>query len=582
MPIPSGLEEILRLFLPGAIDPELRFVLDIGVAVGLALVGGLVATRLGLPALVGYLLAGVVIGPFTPGFVGDQERIGALAELGIVLLLFTLGVQFSVREIREVGRVALVGASIQVVTTTLIAALAALLLGVAIAPAIVVGAALSISSTLVMVKVISARGEEQAVHARVAVGWTAVQDLLTVFLIVALPALVGAEPLLPLAAALLKAAIFLVLAYVVGTRLLPGLLLRVARLGSSELFLLTVIAVALIAALFSSAIFGLSLALGAFVAGVIVSESDIAHQAAAEVMPFRDLFAVLFFVSVGMLLDPTTLPASALLVLVLILVVVPGKWLVTTLLGRLMGLPARSAVLVGGSLAHAGEFTFVLGREALAVGAVAAAEYQALLGATAASIVLAPAAYGLAGRLAPILDSRLAAGGTVEPDRADPAEETSARRHVVVLGGGRIGWLVARAAAARGFGCVVVDRDRQRLDAFERIGAQTVFGDAANPWILRRVVHPTTRLVAICLPDPLTARLAAERIGALAPRVEIVARVAHPNDREILRRAGVHRFADEHAEAGIELARQSLQRLGVSSQELTVIAQGLRREAYGP
>ncbi len=366
----------LGQLFPITLTEQLRFILDLGAAVGAALLGGTIAVRLRQPAIVGYLLAGIVIGPFTPGFVGEVERISVLAEVGVVLLLFALGVQFSIRELTHVRRVALPGGVVQILATLLVGAGAALVLGLDLRAALVVGACLSISSTLVLVKALIDRGEIDSLHGRTAIGWAIVQDVATIVFIVALPPLAGDDLLGPFGLAILKAAAFLALAYVVGTRLLPWAFAVVARLRSPELFLLAVFATALLTAFISSAIFGLSLALGAFVAGILVSESNLSHQAAAEVIPFRDLFAVLFFVSVGMLIDPGALLAAAPSVVVLVVIAVAGKGAVTAVLGRMRGLPARTALLTGAGLAQVGEFSFILAEDGLELGILDAARVQ--------------------------------------------------------------------------------------------------------------------------------------------------------------------------------------------------------------
>lgn len=578
MPPPPGLEELLGGLLSQPLDEEVRFVLDMGVAVAVALVAGVLATRLGLPAVVGYVLGGVVIGPFTPGFVGDVERIEVLAEVGVVLLLFTLGVQLSVADVRRVGASVAVGATAQTIASIALGTVAGLALGLAPRDALLCGAALSVSSTLVLVKVLSARGEEGSLHGRVAIGWSVAQDIITVVIIAMLPALEGTDPLLPLGFAVIKAALFLGLGYVAGARVLPAFFRAVAGIGSPELFLLTVLGTALLAAAISSIVFGLSLALGAFVAGFIVSESDISHQAAAEVIPFRDLFAVLFFVSVGMLVDPRTLSESVPLIVGMLGVVVLARVALVAVPSTLVGLPVRSSILAGAALAQAGEFSFIIAGSSLDLELISPATYNLVLGTAVASTLLSPGVYSLGHRAVGWIEGRRELRG--EGEAATPEART--RRHVVVLGGGGTGSLVTRAVTARGLGCVVVDRDRRRLDVLQRLGAEVVFGDAASPAILKRALGTGTRIVVVALPDFLSTRLATERLRRIAPRVEVVARVRGAAEREELRRLGVRRFAEERAEAGIELARQSLQRLGISSQELTAIVQGLHREAYGP
>ncbi len=572
-----------------AISPELRFILNLGVAVALALAGGAVAIRLRQPPIVGYLVAGVIIGPFTPGFVGDHEQIAQLAELGIVLLLFALGVEFSLRELARVRRVVVPGAIAQIVVTTLVAGAVGIPLGLDPLSAIVVGSAVAISSTLVVLKILVERGELDALHGRTAIGWMIVQDLATIVLIALLEPLAGGDVALPLLFALLRTIAFLGLAYVVGTRLLPGLFRAVSRLGSPELFLLSVFATALLAAFVSSAVFGLSLALGAFVAGIVISESDLAHQAAGVITPFRDLFAVLFFVSVGMLLDPAALAADAPAVVVLLVVTMAAKAGTSALFGRLLGLPLRSAILLGALIAQAGEFSFLLAAQALHLDLIDTRAYNLVLGTAVLSIVLTPALVRGAVALVERLEHRAVA---VEPpvpgstpasrgERVLDDEEGRGRTSVVVLGGGRVGAIVVRAIRARGFRCVVVDRDQRALDTLATLGAATLFGDAANPAILHRVGLERARLVVVAIGDPLTARLAVERVRAINPKLPVIARARGRSEIASLQELGVSRVADPELEAGLELTRASLARMGVSGPEQTAIVLGIRRRTYG-
>ncbi len=573
------------------LSEQVRFILDLGAAIGAALLGGAIAVRLRQPPIVGYLLAGIAIGPFTPGFVGDVERISVLADVGIVLLLFALGVQFSIRELREVQRVALPGGSLQVLAILAAGTAAGLLLGLEPRAAFVVGACLSVSSTLVLLKNLLDSGEVDSLHGRTAIGWSILQDIATIVYIVVLPALAGGEVVGPLVVALVKAALFLALAYFVGTRLFPWLFGAIARLGSPELFLLAVVATALLTAFVSSAVFGLSLALGAFVAGILVSESDLSHQAAAEVIPFRDLFAVLFFVSVGMLLDPaalvTDLPAVVLLV-VLATVVKAGA---TAILGRIRGLPVRTALLLGAGLGQVGEFSFLIVEDAFELGIVDERTVNLVLGTTILAILVSP----LVVRVARWTAERVERRSTVEEPGPEPPrpgspptlrgeaelDDADDRPGIVVLGAGRVGRVVAHAARARGFRCVVVDRDPRRLEEIARTGAATLYGDAANPAILARAGLDRARVLIIAIADPLTARLAAERARRINPALTIAGRARGSQEANALRAAGARRVADPEAEAAFELARHALQRMGVSGPELTAIVAGLRRESYG-
>jgi len=578
---------------------QLAFIFGLGAAVAVALVGGMIAVRLRQPPIVGYLLAGVAIGPFTPGFVGDVDQIAVLADVGIVLLLFALGVEFSLRELRDVRRVALPGGAVQIALILATGAAIAVGLGYGLGAAFVVGACLSISSTLVVIKSLIDHGELDSLHGRVAVGWSIVQDVATIMFIVALPTLAeGGDVLIPFGIAIVKAVVFLVIAYAFGTRMLPWLFRLVASQGSGELFLLTVVATALLTAFVSSAVFGLSLALGAFVGGIVVSESDLSAQAAAEVIPFRDLFAVLFFVSVGMLVNPGALVDNAPLIAVLAIVAVLGKGAVVATLGWALRMPVRSAILLGGSMAQVGEFSFILAEEALELTLIDPDIYNLILGTAVVTIILTPLTRWLAMRLAVGVEARTdalaviagppaprpptaGAAPTSRTELAFASDEAEARSTIVVLGGGHVGRVVVRAVRMRGFRCVVVDRDSRRLEELAKLGAATIFGDAANPYILQRAGLDRARVMIVAIADPLTARLCADRARRLNPRVMIAARARGRREIGELRRHGAGRIADPDAEAAFELARHALQRMGVSGPELVGIVTGLRRDVYG-
>jgi CPA2 family monovalent cation:H+ antiporter-2 len=598
-------------FLDLELGEEVQFILNLGMAVAAGLIGGSIAVRLRQPAVLGYLLAGIAIGPFTPGFVGDVAEISILADVGIILLLFALGVEFSIAELRQIGRLAIPGAVAQIVIILATGALLSYGLGIDLTASLVVGACLSISSTVVVLKSLIDRGEIDSLHGRAAIGWSIVQDIATIVFIVSLPPLADGDVLLPFALALAKAAVFLAIAYVAGTRLLPRLFAVVARLGSNELFLLAVVATALLTAFVSSAWFGLSLALGAFVAGVLISESELSHQAAAEVTPFRDLFAVFFFLSVGMLLDPAALVPDLPIVGMLVVIAVVGKGVVTGLLGRSLGLPARSGILLGATMAQVGEFSFIIAEDGLELAIIDSRVYNIVLGTAVVSILLTPLVLDLAERL---VARRIAAEEPVGPasrlaeieppsalgppgagrapgrmgaaparsEATLSAEDAAHRPGIVVLGAGRVGRLVIRAARARGFRVVVVERDGRQLDEAARLGATVVFGDAANVEILRRLELDRARVLVVAIGDPLTARLATQRALAINPRLSVSARARGRRQIDPLRQLGVTRVADPEVEAAFELTRHALQRMGVSGMELTGIVAGLRRDAYGP
>jgi CPA2 family monovalent cation:H+ antiporter-2 len=330
-----------------------------------------------------------------------------------------------------------------------------------------------------------------------------------------------------------------------------------------------------------------------------VSESDLSYQAAAEVIPFRDLFAVLFFVSVGMLVNPGALVESAPLIAVLTIIAVLMKGAAIAVLGRTFGLPLRSAILLGGAMAQVGEFSFILAEEALHLELISQSVYNIILGTAVVTIILTPATTRASTALALRLEARRdalagAAGGedpgprpvegapgTSRTERAFETEEGEARSSIVVLGGGRVGRVVIRAVRSRGFRCIVIDRDSRRLEEAAILGAATIFGDAANPHILERADLGRARVLIVAIGDPLTARLATERARRINPRLTIAARARGRTEIAELRLRGAGRVADPDAEAAFELARHALQRMGVSGPELIGVVTGLRRDAYG-
>jgi len=560
------------------LDQSTEFLLNMGLAVLAALVAGVIAQRVGLPTIVGYVLAGVALGPLATGLVARPDTISALAEIGVVLLLFAIGVEFSLHELRRVGRLAVGGATAQVAITLAVGAALMVGLGFSLRPALVLGATAAISSTVVLVKLLAERGEETSLHGRIGIGWMIVQDVLTIVFIVTLPAFTGDDLVVPLALAAGKAALFLALAYGAGRILLPPIYRAIAGSGSRELFLLTVVATALLTAFVSSVVFGLSLALGAFVAGVVVSESELSHQAVAEVLPFRDLFAVLLFVSVGMLVDPAALLASAPLVVALLLVAVPFKGALAALLTWRSGLPARVAILTGAAVAHVGEFSFIIGQNALDLGIIDRAAYNLVLGTTVGSIVIAPFGYLLARRAALGIDRGIAAR---RQRRAADDHQPGAAGDVVILGGGRVGRTIAEAVVPHVERTIVVDHDARLLADVRKVGAIAVYGDAANPHILRRVIAPETLLVVIAVPDHLTAYLAAERVHDIEPNVEMLARVNGEEELRDLAGLKVRHFADSRIEVAIELAHTVLGHVGVDADRVVTEVERMHRDAYG-
>lgn len=345
---------------------NITLLINIGIALVVAFIGGLVARRLGLPTIVGYLLAGIAIGPFTPGFVGDMETIGQLAELGVIFLMFGVGIHFSFRDLWKVRDIAIPGAIGQMAITALMGFGLSRLWGWPVGAGIVLGLAISIASTVVLLRGLMDNSLLNTTHGQGAVGWLVMEDLATVFILVLMPALAqagGGVDWQSLGVTLLKAAAFVALVLFVGARLIPWLLDLIAHTRSRELFILAILAVSLGTALGAAELFGVSLALGAFVAGAVISESPLSHQVGADVLPFRDAFAVLFFVSIGMLVNPVYLFQNIGPVLSLTFLIVAGKFVITLLLGFLLPRPALTALVVAAGLSQIGEFSFILDRQ---------------------------------------------------------------------------------------------------------------------------------------------------------------------------------------------------------------------------
>jgi CPA2 family monovalent cation:H+ antiporter-2 len=419
---------------------------------GLAFVLGLLAMRLRLPPLVGYLLAGIVIGPFTPGFVADAGLATQLAEIGVILLMFGVGLHFSIEDLFSVRRIAIPGAIAQIVAATALGALVAHWWGWSWGAGVVFGMSLSVASTVVLLRALEGRGILDTSDGRIAVGWLVVEDLATVLALVLLPAFasalgVGASAELPtggvaaeLALTLIKVGAFLALMFFVGRRTVPWLLGSVARMGSRELFTLAVLAVALGIAVGAAALFGVSFALGAFFAGVVIAESDLSYQAAADALPLQDAFAVLFFVSVGMLFDPMVLVRQPLHVLAVIAIVMIGKSLAAFAIMIAFRKPVRTALLISASLAQIGEFSFILAGLGITLGLLPGDANSLILAGALLTITLNPLAFSAVGPIErwlqkrPRIMARLESAATEAPVRIDDDKAPGLSNHVVIIG----------------------------------------------------------------------------------------------------------------------------------------------------
>jgi len=552
---------------------------DIALILVAALLGGLVAQRLGLPLILGYILAGIVVGPNTGGpTVSSVHDIELLAEIGVALLLFTIGLHFSLDELAPVRRVALVGTAVQMVLTIAFGYGLGRLLGFGWQEAVWFGALLSLSSTAVVLKSLSEQGVMGTLSSRVILGMLIVQDLAVVPLIVVLPELgnIG-EGLSDLGVAALRAALFTAVMLAFGRRVLPWLMARVAAWNSRELFLISVVAIGLGVG-YATYLFGLSFAFGAFVAGLVLSQSDYSHQALADVEPLRDVFAMLFFVSVGMLLDPAFLLENAGTVALVVGLVFVVKGLVFAGIVRTFGYGNIIPFAVGLGLFQVGEFSFVIARVGLDAGAITQRSYSVMLTTAVVTMALTPFAM----RLAPLLYGRWRERYSKEAMSTFNLPETGLRDHVVIAGYGRVGSFVTRLLARLEQPFAVVDSNPGRGDEVRASGYPVVYGDAGAEPVLEAAGVRRARLVIVTVPDPVGAHLVVTRVRALNPNVHVVARTATVEQLEELGRLGVYEAVHPESEAGLELGRQALSHLGVAAGDVQRFADEVRRELYAP
>ena len=552
---------------------------DIALILVAALLGGLVARRLGLPLILGYILAGVAVGPNTGGpTVSSVHDIELLAEIGVALLLFTIGLHFSLDELAPVRRVALFVTAAHMAVTIAFGYGLGRLLGFGWQGAAWFGALLSLSSTAVVLKSLSEQGVMGTLSSRVIIGMLVAQDLAVVPLIIVLPELGSlGQGLSELGVAALRAAAFVAVMVVFGRRVLPWLMARVAAWNSRELFLMSVVAIGLGVG-YATYLFGLSFAFGAFVAGLVLSQSDYSHQALADVEPLRDVFAVLFFVSVGMLLDPAFLIQNAGTVALVVALVFAVKGLVFAGVVRAFGYGNIIPFAVGLGLFQVGEFSFVIARVGVEEGAISESSYSIVLSTAVITMSLTPFAM----RLAPLLYGRWRERFPKEAMSTFNLPERGLGDHVVIAGYGRVGSFVARLLARLDQPFVVVDPNPGRADEARDSGYPVVYGDAGAEPVLEAAGVRRAQLVIVTVPDPVGARLVVERARSSNPNVHVVARTTTVEQLEELGRLGVYEAVHPESEAGLELGRQALSHLGVPAGDIQRFADEVRRELYAP
>ncbi|MFN7914162.1 MAG: cation:proton antiporter [Vicinamibacterales bacterium] len=574
---------------------DLPLLLNIAVALSFALAGGLIATRLGLPSIVGYLIAGVAIGPATPGFVGDQTTIAELAELGVVFLMFGVGLHFSFKDLWAVRTIAIPGAAIQMAVATGAGYLLALSWGWTPTASLILGLAISVASTVVLLRALMDYGALDSIHGKVAVGWLVFEDIATVLMLVLLPLLVDARSGttsggMTALLAVTKAATFVALMMFVGARAVPWLLRRVVHVKSHELFVLVALTIALGTALASAKWFGVSLALGAFIAGVVVSDSPYSHQVNADLLPFRDTFAVLFFVSVGMLVNPAYLLEHWREVLGLSALIIVGKGFLGALLGLLFPYPARTGLVVGAGLSQIGEFSFIVGQTGMSLGLLDQSQYSLILAGAIVSITLNPVMFTLIAPVERWLQRHQAVWRWANRDghRAPAPPQEVLSRHVVIVGAGRVGHHLADILGTLNVPRLVIDADGSRIDQLTRDGVPTLYGDAANSTILEHAALERARALVVTVPDEAVAAIvlaSARDILVERHRVDplpTIVRASTDDGARHLLELGATSLVRPEFEAGLQTMRAALLALGLPSRRIQAFADEIRgREVAG-
>jgi CPA2 family monovalent cation:H+ antiporter-2 len=535
------------------------FFRDLGVVFVGAVLGAFLAWAARQPLLLGYVVAGILIGPFTPGPVlTDLHTFELFAEIGVVLLMFSIGIEFSVRDLLRVRWVALLGGPLGIVMSGGLGLVAGLLVGWSPLKGVVTGLVISVASTVVLGRLLIDRGELRSEHGRVSLGITLVEDLAVVVLTVVLPALGALEPgrLLAIAVALARAAVILVPFAYLATKVFPPVMARAARTQNSELFLMVALAIGLGTAALTQAV-GLSLALGAFLAGLLISASDYAHETLERLFSLRDVFVALFFVTVGALVDPASVFANMPLLGLLIGLIVIGKLVVWALVVLLFGYTWTTALLAAVSLTQIGEFSFILVQVARTAGHVDDDVYNATLAASLLTILINSALVRLAPRW--IGAARLARHR--EPAAPARGAEAEQRGHVVVCGFGRVGSAVGEALDTFGIPYTVIDRNPDVTKALRARSVSAHFGDAARRDLLTRAGIGRALLAIVALPDIDSARLAVRTVRALNGEIPVLARAHGRAEAQALQEAGATEVIQPELEASATLVRQALGKL---------------------
>jgi CPA2 family monovalent cation:H+ antiporter-2 len=566
------------------------------VAIGfvLACSFGFLATKVRLPPIVGYLLAGVAIGPFTPGFVADSGIAGQLAEIGVILLMFGVGLHFSIDTLLSVRYIALPGAVAQIAVATAIGAVMASLWGWGLGAGIVLGLSLSVASTVVLLRALEQRNELDSHNGRIAVGWLIVEDLAMVLALVFLPAFAdvlsrdpgaqfdGMHLLQEFGVTVGKVALFVALVLVGGKRFVPWLLQQIARTGSRELFTLAVLAIALGIAYGSAALFDVSFALGAFFAGVLLSESDLSHRAAADSLPLQDAFAVLFFVSVGMLFDPSVVVREPFALLGVLLAIVVGKSVAAFLIVLLFRYPIATALTVSASLAQIGEFSFILAGLGVMLGLLPPEGRDLILAGALLSITLNPFVFATVEpvsrwvRARPWLANRVERGASKLSSLPAHSRANAMRDHAVIVGYGRVGSIIGTALAEQGLPFIVVENDLRLVESLRKTGIRAIYRDGSAPGALDAAYIESAKLLVVATPDGYQARRILELARERRPDIDTVVRTHSLHQFEHFQQQNVGRVVMGERELALGMAEYALRSLGLSEDRSRLSVQAVR------
>ncbi len=557
---------------------------SISVTLVAAFVGGLLVRRVGLPTIFGYLLAGMAIGPFTPLFAVSPEHISQLAEIGVIFLLFGVGLHFSLNDFWAVRRIAVPGALAQMILATGLGFGLTRFWGWSVEAGLVLGLAISIASTVILLRGLIDNGLLNTSAGQVAVGWLVMEDLATVCFLVILPALLsgpGDMAWLNVTVALLKAAFFVGMMLLAGARFLPWLLTSIAHTRSRELFILAAVAVALGTAFGATLFFGVSLALGAFLAGLVLGESEVSQRVGDEVLPFREIFAVIFFVSVGMLVNPLYLLAHAGEVLALALLIIVGKTLTTQLVGLILPASGHTMLVVSTGLSQIGEFSFIVGQTGVYLGVLSQDQYSLILAGSLLSILINPLLF----RNLPWAERTLRRMPLVrqrfirhQPPARTPALPRSG--HVVVVGYGRVGEHIVTVLDRLGIPRLVVEIDARRAAEFNARGIATLFGDASNSDVLTHAGLDGARALVVTLPDETATELVVASAHQLAPALPVIARAATRSGVLRLSACGARWVIHPELEGGLEVVRNTLLCLGYPAIQVQSYTDAVRQDQY--